>query len=101
MEGLRLSRGIGLSTAAVVLVCALFVTIPQVSSVRYIVGSGLGGWTSNVNYTIWARDKHFYLGDWLCNYSLLFYSQICTIFSISIYSEVITVLPFFFFPSLY
>lgn len=65
MEGLSLRRGIGLSTAAVVVVCALFVTIPQVSSVRYIVGSGLGGWTSNVNYTIWARDKHFYLGDWL------------------------------------
>lgn len=37
---------------------------------RFIVGANMG-WTSNVNYTIWAHDKHFYLGDWLCMLSLL------------------------------
>ncbi|KAI4320409.1 hypothetical protein MLD38_033894 [Melastoma candidum] len=31
---------------------------------RFIVGSNMG-WTTNVNYTIWSQDKHFYNGDWL------------------------------------
>lgn len=48
------------------LMCALVVVmVPQVYAKRYIVG-GKMGWTSNVNYTIWAQDKHFYLDDWLC-----------------------------------
>ncbi|KMT17311.1 hypothetical protein BVRB_2g040050 [Beta vulgaris subsp. vulgaris] len=47
------------------LMCALVVVmVPQVYAKRYIVG-GKMGWTSNVNYTIWAQDKHFYLDDWL------------------------------------
>lgn len=49
-----------------VLTCAVMLMMPpEVSAVRYIVGANMG-WTSNVNYTIWAQDKHFYLGDWLC-----------------------------------
>ncbi|GAB2299303.1 hypothetical protein Dimus_033375 [Dionaea muscipula] len=43
---------------------SLLFMLPQVASVRFIVGGNMG-WTSNVNYTIWAKDKHFYLGDWL------------------------------------
>nr|GMC97244.1 lamin-like protein [Ipomoea batatas] len=49
---------------AVVLTCAVAVMLPGVSSTRYIVGANMG-WTSNVNYTAWARAKHFHRGDWL------------------------------------
>ncbi|XP_043704219.1 lamin-like protein [Telopea speciosissima] len=47
-----------------VTVALLFLMISGVSSVRYIVGKDLG-WTTNVNYTVWAENKHFYVGDWL------------------------------------
>ncbi|XVF14332.1 hypothetical protein REPUB_Repub09cG0050200 [Reevesia pubescens] len=43
---------------------ALVVMVPQADATRFIVGANMG-WTSNVNYTIWAQDKHFYNGDWL------------------------------------
>ncbi|KAA8530403.1 hypothetical protein F0562_005112 [Nyssa sinensis] len=62
MEGLR--RSIASPALVFVLACAALVMIPQVSSTRFIVGAGMG-WTTNVNYTIWAQDKNFYLGDWL------------------------------------
>ncbi|TQD95333.1 lamin-like protein [Malus sylvestris] len=49
----------------VVLLClAVVIELPEASATRYLVG-GKMGWTSNVNYTIWAQDKHFYNGDWL------------------------------------
>lgn len=41
------------------------VVVPEVSATRWTVGAHMG-WTTNVNYTIWAKDKHFYNGDWLC-----------------------------------
>ncbi|XP_051118709.1 lamin-like protein [Andrographis paniculata] len=50
--------------AAVLLMFAA-VMLPEVAAVRVIVGSGLGGWAPNVNYTDWVKDKHFYKGDWL------------------------------------
>ncbi|PIN14832.1 hypothetical protein CDL12_12541 [Handroanthus impetiginosus] len=50
------------AVAAVVVFAA--VMLPEVSAVRYIVGANMG-WTSNVNYTVWAQGKHFYNGDWL------------------------------------
>ncbi|KAL2532046.1 Lamin-like protein [Abeliophyllum distichum] len=63
MEGLR--RGIGWWAAAAMLTCAVVLMMPpEVSAVRYIVGASMG-WTSNVNYTVWAQGKQFYLGDWL------------------------------------
>ncbi|XP_021297628.1 lamin-like protein [Herrania umbratica] len=43
---------------------ALVVMVPQADATRYIVGVNMG-WTTNVNYTIWAQGKHFYNGDWL------------------------------------
>ncbi|OMO79374.1 Plastocyanin-like protein [Corchorus capsularis] len=43
---------------------ALVVMAPNVDAKRFIVGSNMG-WTTNVNYTIWAQDLHFYNGDWL------------------------------------
>ncbi|XP_019157005.1 PREDICTED: lamin-like protein [Ipomoea nil] len=55
---------LGWPTMAVVLTCAVVAMLPGVSSTRFIVGANMG-WTSNMNYTVWARGKHFYLGDWL------------------------------------
>ncbi|KAK3004542.1 hypothetical protein RJ639_018840 [Escallonia herrerae] len=47
------------------LACAvLLVMLPEMKSTRFIVGS-IMGWTSNVNYIVWARDKHFYVDDLL------------------------------------
>lgn len=64
MEGLR--RDVGRWAPAAALMCAVLLIMPsEVSAVRYIVGGNMG-WTSNVNYTVWAQGKHFYLGDWLC-----------------------------------
>lgn len=58
-------RGIGSpAVAAVVVACAVLMMIPDVSSVRYMVGGGKA-WSPNVNYTEWAQGKHFYNGDWL------------------------------------
>ena len=58
------------SSLVMALTCALvMVIVPQVFAKRYIVG-GNKGWSPNVNYTVWASDKHFYFGDWLCNLSL-------------------------------
>ncbi|XP_043723537.1 lamin-like protein [Telopea speciosissima] len=45
-------------------VAVLLVMISGVSSTRFIVGGNMG-WTTNVNYTVWAKGKHFYLQDWL------------------------------------
>ncbi|CAB4274968.1 unnamed protein product [Prunus armeniaca] len=65
MEGLRRGVGSGSAMVLVVLLCFVLVMVPEVSATRFIVGGGSKGWTSNVNYTIWAQDKHFYNGDWL------------------------------------
>ncbi|KAJ4975013.1 hypothetical protein NE237_008187 [Protea cynaroides] len=57
----------GIASAKVVVMItmvSLLVMISGVSSVRYIVGKDLG-WSTNVNYTVWAQNKHFYVGDWL------------------------------------
>lgn len=48
----------------------LVVMVPEAAdATRYIVG-GKMGWATNVNYTIWAQDNHFYNGDWLCKFIL-------------------------------
>ncbi|KAI3726137.1 hypothetical protein L1987_65934 [Smallanthus sonchifolius] len=45
--------------------CAtLIIMLPQVSAKRFIVGGSMG-WTTNVNYTLWAANQTFYFGDWL------------------------------------
>ncbi|KAF7803034.1 lamin-like protein [Senna tora] len=46
------------------LLCTLLLALPEASATRWTVGGNMG-WTSNVNYTIWAQGKHFYNGDWL------------------------------------
>lgn len=55
--------------AALLLILVVLVMLPEASATRYIVGGNMG-WTSNVNYTNWAKGKHFYNGDWLCKLSL-------------------------------
>ncbi|CAH1421001.1 unnamed protein product [Lactuca virosa] len=53
------------ATAVALAFCAtLLVMLPEVSAKRFIVGGNMG-WTSNVNYTLWAGNQTFYLGDWL------------------------------------
>lgn len=63
-----MERGSGFGSpmmvALAVLVFSMVVMVPEVSATRWTVGSNMG-WTSNVNYTIWAQGKHFYNGDWL------------------------------------
>lgn len=63
------SKAMMMAVAAVGL--ALVLMVPQADATRYIVGGGGIGWTTNVNYTVWARGKHFYNGDWLCNFLAL------------------------------
>lgn len=65
-------RGIVFAAVAVMFAAVM---LPEVAAVRYIVGGNMG-WTSNVNYTIWAQTKHFYNGDWLCMLSLILLSDL-------------------------
>lgn len=69
MEGVRRGSQSGSLTMVLVLMCTVVVMVPGVSATRWIVGANMG-WTTNFNYTIWAQDKHFYNGDWLCKLSL-------------------------------
>ncbi|KAL5582229.1 hypothetical protein UlMin_014671 [Ulmus minor] len=64
MEGLRSSGSSATVAVVAVFLFALLAMVREVSATRFIVGANMG-WTSNVNYTIWAKDKHFYNGDWL------------------------------------
>ncbi|MQL74116.1 hypothetical protein Taro_006469 [Colocasia esculenta] len=53
---------------AALLACTCLLQSPAVVSAdRYTVGSEKG-WNPGVNYTVWAKDKHFYVGDWLVFY---------------------------------
>ncbi|KAI3520869.1 hypothetical protein L1887_10321 [Cichorium endivia] len=62
---MKISSNSRWATAVGLLVCAVvMVMLPDVSAKRYIVGGNMG-WTSNVNYTLWAGNQTFYLGDWL------------------------------------
>ncbi|KAJ4707363.1 Lamin-like protein [Melia azedarach] len=51
-----------LVAAAAVLM--FFTVVPEVAATKWTVGGGKF-WNNNVNYTVWAQGKHFYLGDWL------------------------------------
>lgn len=55
--------------AAVVLAFLVAMPVPEVTAKKYTVGDNKF-WNPNINYTIWAQGKHFYLGDWLCMLSL-------------------------------
>jgi len=54
---------------AVVLAFLMAAPMPGVTAKKYTVGENKF-WNPNINYTIWAQGKHFYLGDWLCTFSL-------------------------------
>ncbi|CAL9230376.1 unnamed protein product [Arabidopsis halleri] len=49
---------------AVVLAFLVAAPMPEVAAKKYTVGENKF-WNPNINYTIWAQGKHFYLGDWL------------------------------------
>ncbi|KAH0852235.1 hypothetical protein HID58_094136, partial [Brassica napus] len=55
---------LALMAAAVVLAFLAAVPVTEVAAKRWIVGDNKF-WNPNINYTIWAQDKHFYLDDWL------------------------------------
>ena len=70
MEVVRRRSGSGCLSVVVAIMCAFVVVmVPGVLATRWTVGGNMG-WTNNVNYTVWAQDKHFYNGDWLCKRSL-------------------------------
>lgn len=56
---------LALMAAAVVLAFLAAAPVTEVAAKRWIVGDNKF-WNPNINYTIWAQDKHFYLDDWLC-----------------------------------
>ncbi|CAE5965801.1 unnamed protein product [Arabidopsis arenosa] len=41
-----------------------FLAATEVAAKKWTVGDNKF-WNPNINYTIWAQDKHFYLDDWL------------------------------------
>ncbi|KAI3858477.1 hypothetical protein MKW92_015571 [Papaver armeniacum] len=57
-----------MSRFGLVLACSVLMVVmmmpTEVSAKRWTVG-GNKGWTSNVNYTIWAQNITFYKDDWL------------------------------------
>ncbi|KAG2245521.1 hypothetical protein Bca52824_085149 [Brassica carinata] len=55
---------LALMAAAVVLAFLAAAPVTEVAAKRWIVGDNKF-WNPNINYTIWAQDKHFYLDDWL------------------------------------
>ncbi|XP_009117743.1 lamin-like protein [Brassica rapa] len=55
---------LALIAAAVVLAFLAAAPVTEVAAKRWIVGDNKF-WNPNINYTIWAQDKHFYLDDWL------------------------------------
>ena len=59
--------------AAVILAFLVAMPVPEVTAKKYTVGDNKF-WNPNINYTIWAQGKHFYLGDWLCMLSLSLFS---------------------------
>ncbi|CAH8355375.1 unnamed protein product [Eruca vesicaria subsp. sativa] len=55
---------IALMAAAVVLAFLAAAPVTEVAAKKWTVGDNKF-WNPNVNYTVWAQDKHFYLDDWL------------------------------------
>ncbi|XP_041008276.1 lamin-like protein [Juglans microcarpa x Juglans regia] len=61
MEGLA-RKGGAFRVIMVVLMIMGWQTCALASLIR--VG-GVQGWNQNVNYTVWSRHQHIYVGDWL------------------------------------
>ncbi|GJV09461.1 lamin-like protein [Tanacetum coccineum] len=53
------------TVVAFAFLATLLVMLPEtVSAKRFTVGGSMG-WVPNFNYTLWAANQTFYLGDWL------------------------------------
>lgn len=63
----------------VVLAFLMAAPMPGVTAKKYTVGDNKF-WNPNINYTNWAKGKHFYLDDWLCTFSLLSQSTLSDLF---------------------
>ncbi|GKV53719.1 hypothetical protein SLEP1_g60236 [Rubroshorea leprosula] len=57
------------------MVMAAMAAMDGVTAVLHRVGDKYG-WNPNVNYTEWSDAEHFYVGDWLRNFSNSFNSLI-------------------------
>ncbi|CAF1794288.1 hypothetical protein Bca4012_075301 [Brassica carinata] len=55
---------IALMAAVVVVACLAAGLVSEVAAKKWTVGNNKF-WNPNVNYTVWAQDKHFYFDDWL------------------------------------
>ncbi|XP_010485430.1 PREDICTED: lamin-like protein [Camelina sativa] len=55
---------VALLVAAAFLAFLMAAPVTEVAAKRWTVGDNQF-WNPNINYTVWAQDKHFYLDDWL------------------------------------
>jgi len=55
---------------------SLLLLLPEASATKFTVGDNKF-WNPNINYTEWAKGKHFYLGDWLCKFPFSVYLLMC------------------------
>ncbi|KAI7736943.1 hypothetical protein M8C21_019206, partial [Ambrosia artemisiifolia] len=76
------TNSIWATAIAIAFFATLAIMVPQVSAKRYIVGGSMG-WTTNVNYTLWAANQTFFFGDWLSCLDVLYNLFLfldCTVF---------------------
>lgn len=58
------------NSTQLILFCFFFITTAAtVSATDHIVGANKG-WNPGVNYTLWANNQTFYVGDFICTLSL-------------------------------
>lgn len=51
-------------------------TLSPILATDHIVGANRG-WNPNINYTLWANNQTFYVGDLICNSSFSLYLFLC------------------------
>lgn len=56
-------------SASIVIAALLFLIATTVSATDHIVGANRG-WNPGINYTLWANNHTFYVGDFICKLSL-------------------------------
>ena len=79
MEDTTKKRVFSPPVVLLLLVFSLLLMLPEASATKFTVGDNRF-WNPNINYTDWARGKHFYLGDWLCEYPFSIYLCMCFVY---------------------
>ncbi|ESW23271.1 hypothetical protein PHAVU_004G032800 [Phaseolus vulgaris] len=64
MEDMMKKRVFSPPIVLLLLAFSLLLMLPEASATKFTVGDNRF-WNPNINYTEWAKGKHFYLGDWL------------------------------------